>query len=108
MASLRPRGASVQKCIMWVDGKAIPGELVEAAKAKQIYTDIVQRTQDPGLLEYIGTKEAQQLNSDFGGLRSVRPDVTEKSTRTPLSKINTIVSDPADVRDAVETIKQKY
>src|SRR5438309_66130 len=26
-----PRGASVQKFIMWVDDKAIPGELVEAA-----------------------------------------------------------------------------
>src|SRR5262249_49893635 len=49
-----PRGASVRKFSMWVDGKEVPGELVEAAKARQIYTDIVRRTQDPGLLEYIG------------------------------------------------------
>src|SRR3954462_12108906 len=49
-----PKGASVRKFSMWVDGKAIPGELVEAAKARKIYTDIVQRTLDPGLLEYIG------------------------------------------------------
>ncbi|HYT92809.1 MAG TPA: VIT domain-containing protein, partial [Gemmataceae bacterium] len=49
-----PKGASVQKFLMWVDGKELPGELVEAAKARQIYTDIVQRTLDPGLLEQIG------------------------------------------------------
>ena len=38
---------------MWVDGKEVPGELVEADKARKIYTDIVQRTLDPGLLEYM-------------------------------------------------------
>src|SRR5438128_11990881 len=48
-----PKGASVRKFSMWVDGKEVPGELVEAAKARQIYTDIVQRTLDPGLLEYL-------------------------------------------------------
>ncbi|MEI7684785.1 MAG: VIT domain-containing protein [Planctomycetota bacterium] len=49
-----PRGASVRKFSMWVDGKEVPGELVEADKARKIYTDIVQRTLDPGLLEYMG------------------------------------------------------
>jgi Ca-activated chloride channel family protein len=49
-----PKGASVRKFSMWVDGKEVPGELVEAAQARQIYTSIVQRTQDPGLLEYLG------------------------------------------------------
>jgi Ca-activated chloride channel family protein len=48
-----PKGASVRKFSMWVDGKEVPGELVEAAKARQIYTSIVQRTLDPGLLEYM-------------------------------------------------------
>jgi len=48
-----PRGASVRKFSMWVDGKETPGELVEADKARKIYTDIVQRTLDPGLLEYM-------------------------------------------------------
>src|SRR6266566_1554179 len=49
-----PKGASVRKFAMWVDGKEVAGELVEAQKAKQIYTSIVQRTLDPGLLEYMG------------------------------------------------------
>jgi Ca-activated chloride channel family protein len=49
-----PKGASVREFSMWVDGKKVKGELVEAEKAKRIYTDIVRQTQDPGLLEYIG------------------------------------------------------
>jgi Ca-activated chloride channel family protein len=50
-----PKGASVRKFSMWVGGKELPGELVEAAKARQIYESIVRRTQDPGLLEYMGS-----------------------------------------------------
>jgi Ca-activated chloride channel family protein len=49
-----PNGASVRKFTMWVNGKEVTGELVEADRARQIYTDIVRRTQDPGLLEYMG------------------------------------------------------
>src|SRR5262249_8149178 len=30
------------------------GQRVEADRARQVYTDIVRRTQDPGLLEYMG------------------------------------------------------
>ena len=49
-----PRGASVDRFTMWVDGKETGGELLDAKKASQVYTDIVRRTQDPGLLEYLG------------------------------------------------------
>jgi Ca-activated chloride channel family protein len=49
-----PKGASVNKFKMAVNGQDVGGELVEADKARQIYTDIVRHTQDPGLLEYIG------------------------------------------------------
>ncbi|HKB38455.1 MAG TPA: VIT domain-containing protein, partial [Gemmataceae bacterium] len=50
-----PKGASVNKFTMWVAGKEVKGELVEAKKARDIYTSIVRRTQDPGLLEHIGS-----------------------------------------------------
>src|SRR5437879_2226725 len=50
-----PKGASVNKFTMWVDGKEVKGEMVEAPKAREIYNSIVRRTQDPGLLEYIGS-----------------------------------------------------
>src|SRR5439155_16428677 len=46
-----PKGASVDKFTMWVDGKEMGGELLDAKKAHKVYTDIVRRTQDPGLLE---------------------------------------------------------
>src|SRR5207245_170431 len=49
-----PRGASVNRFTMSVDGREVAGEMVDASKARQIYTDIVRRTQDPGLLEYLG------------------------------------------------------
>src|SRR5258708_6752887 len=48
-----PKGASVTHFYMWVNGTRVKGELVEAEKARKIYTDIVTRTQDPGLLEYM-------------------------------------------------------
>src|SRR5579862_3464873 len=49
-----PVGASVNKFTMWVDGKKVEGELLEAKQAREVYTNIVRRTQDPGLLEYVG------------------------------------------------------
>jgi Ca-activated chloride channel family protein len=49
-----PKGASVTKFAMWIDGKEVKGEMLEADKARQIYSAIVRRTQDPGLLEYMG------------------------------------------------------
>ncbi len=48
-----PKG--VDKFTMWVDGKEQGGELLDAKHANKVYTDIVRRTQDPGLLEYVGT-----------------------------------------------------
>jgi Ca-activated chloride channel family protein len=49
-----PKGASVNRFTMWVEGKETKGELLDAAKAREVYNGIVRRTQDPGLLEYIG------------------------------------------------------
>lgn len=49
-----PKGASVNKFSMWIDGKETAGELLDAKKANAIYTEIVRRTLDPGILEYLG------------------------------------------------------
>src|SRR2546423_740927 len=48
-----PPGASVNSFVLEVAGKEVKGELVEAKKAREIYTNIVRRTQDPGLLEHL-------------------------------------------------------
>jgi iron(III) transport system substrate-binding protein len=57
---------------------------------------------------FMFTKEAQQSNSDIGGLRSFHRDVKEKPGRTPLSQIKLLTSDAAALEGQVETIKKKY
>lgn len=49
-----PAGAGVKDFAMWMDGKRVKAELVEATQARKIYEDIVRRTKDPGLLEQMG------------------------------------------------------
>ncbi|AOB32222.1 iron ABC transporter substrate-binding protein [Bordetella sp. H567] len=57
---------------------------------------------------FLFSLEAQQLNSDFGGLRSFHPDVKENPNRTPLSKIKILNSDPAKLEPQIQTIKSNY
>lgn len=52
--------------------------------------------------------ETQQLLSDVGGLRSFHPEVREKETRTPLSRIRLLYSDPAQLEPRVDEIKRRY
>ncbi len=54
-----PKGASVRKFTMWVNGEEVKGEVLEAKDARKIYTDIVNRTRDPGLLEYMNNQLIQ-------------------------------------------------
>lgn len=49
-----PKGASVNKFTMWVGETETTGELLDSKKASEVYTSIVRRTQDPGILEYMG------------------------------------------------------
>jgi len=49
-----PVGAHLDDFAMEVNGKMVSAELVDAAKARRIYEDIVRRMRDPALLEYVG------------------------------------------------------
>ena len=49
-----PPGAAIDSMTLLVDGKELPGKLMEAKEAKKIYEDIVRRKKDPALLEYVG------------------------------------------------------
>ncbi len=49
-----PEGASVSRFTMQMGGKDVPGELLDATRARDIYLSIVRRRDDPGLLEYVG------------------------------------------------------
>lgn len=49
-----PEGASVSRFTMQMGGKDVPGEVLDANRARDIYLSIVRRRDDPGLLEYVG------------------------------------------------------
>ena len=49
-----PEGAAVSRFTMWVDGKPVEAEILEADAARRIYEDIVRHRRDPALLEYVG------------------------------------------------------
>jgi Ca-activated chloride channel family protein len=49
-----PKGAVIKKFSMFIDGKEMAAELLDATKARQIYEDIVRKQLDPALLEYSG------------------------------------------------------
>lgn len=57
---------------------------------------------------FMFTREAQQANSDVGGLRSFHREVKEKPGRAPLAQIKLLTSDPVALEGQVETIKKKY
>ncbi len=50
-----PRGADVRRLSISVGGKEIQGEVIESAKAREIYHDVVRRTLDPSLLAYMNS-----------------------------------------------------
>jgi len=49
-----PRDAAVSDLTLIVDGKEMPGKLLTAGEAREIYESIVRRQKDPALLEYLG------------------------------------------------------
>ncbi len=49
-----PRGAKIDSFAMDIDGTLTEAELLDAAKARSIYEDIVRRLKDPAILEYAG------------------------------------------------------
>ena len=54
-----PDDAAVSDFAMYIDGVRVKGELLAKDKARKIYEDIVRKSQDPALLEYIGTRAFQ-------------------------------------------------
>jgi Ca-activated chloride channel homolog len=50
-----PYDAAVSGMTFLVDGKEIPGKLLNADEARRIYESYVRRSQDPALVQWIGT-----------------------------------------------------
>lgn len=107
-----PLDAAVSNFVLWVDGKPVTGEVLNADEARQIYNDIVQRRRDPALLEYAGQgavqahiypipakgerrvelEYSQALTAENGLVRYVYPLNTEKFSRKPLESVSVTVT----------------
>ena len=106
-----PRGAKIDSFAMDIDGKLTGAELLDAAKARSIYEDIVRRAKDPALLEYAGqdlfkvrifpieprqekrvkVKYTQLLAADGGLVEYRYPLNTEKFSAKPIESVSVTV-----------------
>src|SRR6476646_5095047 len=107
-----PAGAHIDKFQMDIDGVMQQAELLDSAKARQYYEDVVRRMRDPALLEYAGrdafsvrifpiephsTKHikvsyTQLLKSDSSLVEYSYPLNTEKFSAKPLHDVAVSVS----------------
>jgi Ca-activated chloride channel family protein len=49
-----PEEGAIQNFVLMVDGKELPGRLLDKDEARRIYEEIVRTKRDPALLEYMG------------------------------------------------------
>ena len=49
-----PKGAVVSDFLLWIDGQAVEGQLLDRETARSIYEGIVRQQLDPALLEFVG------------------------------------------------------
>jgi len=103
-----PEGAAVTNFILWVDGKPVEGQVLDASQARQTYEEIVRQMRDPALLEYAGRgavqarifpippkgerrvelEYTQALSAENGLVRYVYPLNTEKFSAWPLENVS--------------------
>jgi len=117
-----PEGAAVSEFVMWVDGTAVEGKVLEADEARALYEDVVRRRRDPALLEYVGRSAVQArifpippggsrkieleytqvLPAENGLVRYVYPLNTERFSARPLEEVSVRVEIRS--RDAMHAI----
>ena len=118
-----PEDAVIKKFTMFINGAETGAELLDAAKARQLYEDIVRKALDPALLEYQGrgmfkvrifpiepgsTKRVkisytQILEKDNGTIEYIYPLNTEKFSAKPLKDVSVNV----DIKSA-DILKNIY
>lgn len=107
-----PKGITINKFSMYIDGKEQQAELLSADKARKIYEDIVRKMKDPALLEYAdqkmfklriypiparGSKRVRMsyteiVKSDSGLCKYLYPLNTEKFSSAPLERVGVKVT----------------
>ena len=117
-----PEDAAVSDFALYIDGERVKGELLPKDKARKIYQDIVRRSQDPALLEYIGRRAfqarvfpippngerriqleySQVIDVDAGLAKYTYPLRTEKFSDQPVESL--AVSIALESKRAIKTI----
>ena len=107
-----PDGARIDRFAMDVNGRMTEAELLDADKARSIYEEIVRKSRDPALLEYVGKgafrarifpiepnskkqikiSYTQLLRSDAGLVEYTYPLNTEKFSAKPLKDVSVKVT----------------
>lgn len=102
-----PKGAVIADFSMFVNGKELTAELLDAGKARQIYENIVRQFRDPALLEYqeqdlfkvrifpiepnsekrVKISYQQLLTPEDGTLEYIYPLNTQKYSAKPLQEV---------------------
>lgn len=103
-----PLGSAINAFTLWIDGKPVKGEVLDADHARQQYEQVVRQLRDPALLEYMGREAVQAsiypipphgerrieleysqvLPSDNGLVRFIYPLNTEKFSTQPLEEVS--------------------
>lgn len=117
-----PKGARIDRFEMDVNGTMTPAELLDAAKARGIYEEIVRKMRDPALLEYLGQglykvrvypieprsekrirlRYTELLSKDGGLVRYLYPLNTEKFSARPLASVSVKVE--VELAEGVRTV----
>jgi Ca-activated chloride channel family protein len=119
-----PAEAAVDNFTLWIDGKPVQGQVMDAGQARQTYEDIVRQIKDPALLEYAGRgavqahifpipprgerrielEYSQVLTAENGLVRYIYPLNTEKFSSQPLESVSVSV----DIRSTGASIRAVY
>jgi Ca-activated chloride channel homolog len=103
-----PIDAAVTNFTLWIDGKPVEGQILDADQARQTYENIVSSLRDPALLEYVGQgavqarifpippqgerrvelEYTQVLPAENGLVRYIYPLNTEKFSLEPLEEVS--------------------
>jgi Ca-activated chloride channel family protein len=117
-----PAGAVIDRLAIELDGRMSEAELLPADKARAIYEQIVRKSRDPALLEYLGRgafrlrvfpiqpgsvkrirlRYTQLLASDSGLSEYVYPLNTEKFSSAPLGRVSITVT--LEGREALKSL----
>ncbi len=74
-----PEDAAISAFSMYVDGKRLEGRLLRKEEARRLYEEIVRKSKDPALLEYIGRNafQASLFPIPPGGERRIQVEYTQ-------------------------------